>query len=142
MKSPTGRTRWRSTAFDLLILDVMLTGLDRVALCRAIRADGPNSATPILMLTARDGESDKVLGLESGADDYVTKPFGVRELVARVAAIMRRSQRTSDHDLSRAHRIMSRDIVLDLETRAASVRGQPIELTKQEFDLLATECVE
>jgi two-component system, OmpR family, response regulator VicR len=71
----------------------MLPGLDGVSVCRAVRAGGPNIDTPILMLTARDGESDKVLGLESGADDYLTKPFGVRELMARIGAIMRRSAR-------------------------------------------------
>ena len=82
--------RARSTPFDLVLLDVMLPGLDGVSVCRAIRNAGPNVDTPILMLTAREGESDKVLGLESGADDYLTKPFGVRELMARIAALMRR----------------------------------------------------
>ncbi len=72
----------RATRFDLVVLDVMLPGLDGVTLCRALRNEGANVATPILMVTARDTESDKVLGLESGADDYLTKPFGVRELVA------------------------------------------------------------
>jgi DNA-binding response OmpR family regulator len=71
----------------------MLPGLDGVSVCRAVRNAGANVDTPILMLTARDGESDKVLGLESGADDYLTKPFGVRELMARVAALVRRHQR-------------------------------------------------
>ncbi len=71
----------------------MLPGLDGVTLCSAIRAAGPNRQTPILMLTARDAESDKVVGLESGADDYLTKPFGVRELMARVGAITRRHRR-------------------------------------------------
>jgi DNA-binding response OmpR family regulator len=80
----------RTTHFDLILLDVMLPGLDGISVCRAIRAGGPNTDTPILMLTAREGESDKVLGLESGADDYLTKPFGVRELMARVGALMRR----------------------------------------------------
>ena len=74
--------RARATPFDLVLLDVMLPGLDGVSVCRAIRNGGPNVDTPILMLTAREGESDKVLGLESGADDYLTKPFGVRELMA------------------------------------------------------------
>ena len=72
----------------------MLPGLDGVTLCSAVRAAGPNRQTPILMLTARDAESDKVVGLESGADDYLTKPFGVRELMARVGAITRRHRRT------------------------------------------------
>ena len=78
--------RARATPFDLVLLDVMLPGLDGISVCRAIRNGGPNVDTPILMLTAREGESDKVLGLESGADDYLTKPFGVRELMARIGA--------------------------------------------------------
>jgi DNA-binding response OmpR family regulator len=77
----------RATPFDLIVLDVMLPGLDGVTVCRAVRTDGTNRNTPILMLTARDAESDKVIGLESGADDYLTKPFGVRELMARVGAL-------------------------------------------------------
>jgi DNA-binding response OmpR family regulator len=137
--------RTRAEAFDLLILDVMLPGLDGVSLCRAIRADGPNRETPVLMLTVRDGESDKVLGLESGADDYLTKPFGVRELVARIGAIMRRSARGAVASTAPGadrrggagtRRVSSRQLVLDAERREATVRGQPVELTKQEFDLL------
>src|SRR5438132_9711832 len=79
--------------FDLLVLDLMIPGLDGVSLCRAVRRGGPNQDVPILMLTARREESDKVLGLESGADDYLTKPFGVRELVARARALLRRPRR-------------------------------------------------
>src|ERR687889_1142694 len=80
-------------AFDLLVLDVMLPGLDGLSLCRAVRNGRLNHDVPILMLTARREESDKVVGLESGADDYLTKPFGVRELVARVHALLRRGPR-------------------------------------------------
>src|SRR5262245_37530726 len=80
-------------AFDVVILDVMLPGLDGVSRCRRARAGGPNTAAPILMVTARDGEADTVLGLESGADDYIAKPFGVRELLARIAAVTRRHAR-------------------------------------------------
>jgi two-component system alkaline phosphatase synthesis response regulator PhoP len=85
-----GLARARAEPFDLLILDLMLPGLDGVTLCRAVRRESRNVETPILMLTARREESDKVLGLDSGADDYLTKPFGVRELVARVRALLRR----------------------------------------------------
>src|SRR5688572_20268793 len=81
----------RRQRFDLVILDLMLPGLDGMTVCRAIRRDSANAATPILMLTARREESDKVLGLDSGADDYLTKPFGVRELMARVRALLRRA---------------------------------------------------
>ena len=83
----------RAVTFDLILLDVMLPGLDGVTVCRAIRLEARNQQTPILMVTARDGESDTVIGLESGADDYLAKPFGVRELMARVTAITRRHGR-------------------------------------------------
>ena len=125
----------RATSFDLVLLDVMLPGLDGVSVCRAIRNAGANVDTPILMLTAREGESDKVLGLESGADDYLTKPFGVRELMARIGALLRRHHRrpaeTAPSPVLRAG-----ELSLDRERREATVRGEGVELTKQEFDLL------
>jgi DNA-binding response OmpR family regulator len=127
--------RVREHTFELLVLDVMLPGLDGVSLCRAIRADGPNMATPVLMLTARDTESDKVVGLESGADDYLTKPFGVRELVARVGAITRRHGRSAP-PAARSERMTTTHVELDPERRKAIVRGRAVELTRQEFDLL------
>jgi DNA-binding response OmpR family regulator len=126
----------RTTAFALLILDVMLPGLDGVSLCGAVRAAGPNRQTPILMLTARDAESDKVLGLESGADDYLTKPFGVRELMARVGAVTRRHRRAEKGGGPPARSLVSHDIRLNVDKREAQVRGQRVELTRQEFDLL------
>ena len=127
--------RLRERPFNLIVLDVMLPGIDGVSLCRAIRTEGPNVSTPVLMLTARDTESDKVLGLESGADDYLTKPFGIRELMARVGAIMRRYQREDDRP-ARAARTTAASVELDPERRQATVRGTPVELTRQEFDLL------
>ena len=87
--------RTESDAFDLLVIDVMLPGLDGVSLCRAVRNGRANRDVPILMLTARRDETDKVVGLESGADDYLTKPFGVRELVARARALLRRPRRAA-----------------------------------------------
>jgi DNA-binding response OmpR family regulator len=126
----------RAKRFDVLILDVMLPGLDGVTLCRALRAEGENRNTPILMLTARDSESDKVLGLESGADDYVAKPFGVRELLARVQALLRRQRRGGGDAASSKGLITSGGLVVDPEKRQTTVRGQTIVLTKQEFDLL------
>ena len=115
----------------------MLPGLDGITLCRTIRAQGVNSDTPILMLTARDTESDKVLGLESGADDYMTKPFGVREFMARIAAILRRSQATTDHDPgNQLHLIAHRDISIDPHRREVRVRREFVNLTRHEFDLL------
>jgi DNA-binding response OmpR family regulator len=126
----------RSTAYDLLVLDVLLPGIDGITLCRAVRSDSANRATPILMLTARDSESDKVLGLESGADDYLTKPFGVRELLARVAALFRRGTHiTEGGDSPSIRRLQRGDLVLDPARREAIVRGVVVELTKQEFDL-------
>ena len=126
----------RARPFDLILLDVMLPGLDGVSVCRALRKDGPNRDTPILMVTARAGESDTVLGLESGADDYVAKPFGVRELMARVSALLRRADRHAER-AQPGGAIRAADLSLDRERRAATVRGEPVELTKQEFDLLA-----
>jgi DNA-binding response OmpR family regulator len=127
----------RTTRFDLIVLDVMLPGIDGVTLCRAVRAEGANTVTPILMVTARDTESDKVLGLESGADDYLTKPFGTRELVARVAALMRRQDRFAGPAPSVTSRLIARrGIELDVDKRRAVVRGAPVDLTRQEFDLL------
>jgi DNA-binding response OmpR family regulator len=127
--------RTRAREFALVVLDLMLPGLDGITLCRSIRAQGANRTTPILMLTARDAESDKVLGLESGADDYMTKPFGVREFVARVSALMRRTQ-APPSDAASGRTVTTHDLELDPDRRRAVVRGGEVELTKQEFDLL------
>ena len=133
-----GLTLGRAERFDVVILDVMLPGLDGVTVCRALRAEGESRDTPILMLTARDSESDKVVGLESGADDCVAKPFGTRELLARVQALLRRHRGGSSgvSAAAGAPRITSRTLSLDLEKRHATVRGELLDLTKQEFDLL------
>jgi two-component system, OmpR family, alkaline phosphatase synthesis response regulator PhoP len=121
----------------VVILDVMLPRLDGISLCRAVRAEGTNRSTAILMLTARDTESDKVVGLDSGADDYLTKPFVVRELLARVNAILRGTAVTADEVGVSMHRTITlRDVALDLNRRQVVVRGKAVELTKQEFDLL------
>jgi DNA-binding response OmpR family regulator len=127
----------RSRHFDLVILDVMLPGLDGVTVCRAIRRDSENPDVPVLMLTARREESDKVVGLESGADDYLTKPFGVRELVARVRALLRRGPRplvTSAREAARP--ITYSDIEMDPARRRVRVGNTDIELTSNEFQLL------
>jgi DNA-binding response OmpR family regulator len=126
----------RAARFDLVVLDVMLPGLDGITLCRALRASGANVESPLMMLTAKDTESDTVLGLESGADDYVTKPFGTRELVARASALMRRHRRAQPRAATNARTLATRDVVIDVDKRRAAVRGRTIELTKQEFDLL------
>jgi len=126
----------RSQRFELIVLDVMLPGIDGITVCRAVRVEGANVQTPILMVTARDTESDTVIGLESGADDYLAKPFGMRELMARVSALMRRAKRTVEPTDAGARAVQSRDLTIDVEKRLAVIRGEPLELTKQEFDLL------
>jgi len=117
--------------FDLLVLDLMLPGVSGIEVCRRLRSESP---IPILMLTARDAEVDRVLGLEAGADDYVTKPFSMSELLARVRAILRRR----DLDAHEAH--PTRDIGglhLDLERYEAKVDDEPVQLTQSELKLLA-----
>jgi two-component system alkaline phosphatase synthesis response regulator PhoP len=127
----------RAQKFDVIVLDLMLPGIDGVTLCRAVRRDSPNSDTPILMLTARREESDKVLGLDSGADDYLTKPFGVRELTARVRALLRRGPSRRVDDIADGARPISyKDIHVDPARRKVTIRGRDVELTSQEFQLL------
>ena len=128
--------RARAESFALILLDVMLPGLDGISLCRAVRGGGPNAATPILMLTARDGEADTVLGLDSGADDYLTKPFGVRELMARVAAITRRHGRQAPDAGTAPGVLVAEGLRLDRDRRELTVRSELVDLTRQEFDLL------
>jgi DNA-binding response OmpR family regulator len=125
----------RARQFDLIILDLMLPGIDGVTVCRAIRRDSPNADTPILMLTARREESDKVLGLDSGADDYLTKPFGVRELMARIRALLRR-RRGGDAQEEGGAALEYKHITLDPARRAVKVAGKDVDLTWHEFQLL------
>jgi DNA-binding response OmpR family regulator len=127
----------RIRKFDLVILDLMLPGLDGVTVCRAIRRDSPNASTPILMLTARRDEADKVVGLDSGADDYLTKPFGVRELMARVRALLRRAAALAPASDGGATRpIAYKDIEVDPARRSVRVGDRHIDLTTNEFQLL------
>ena len=121
--------------FDLIILDLMLPGVDGVTITRALRRHGPNRDTPILMLTARREESDKVMGLDSGADDYLTKPFGVRELVARAAALLRRA-RAPLAPPGDSRPVEVHGVELDPSRRGVRVRGNAIDVTRQEFNLL------
>jgi DNA-binding response OmpR family regulator len=121
--------------FDLCVLDLMLPRVDGLAVCRAIRRDPANAETAILMLTARREEADKVLGLESGADDYLTKPFGVRELVARVRALLRRPRgRAAEEPVASV--VMAGALKLDPARREVWLDGKPIDLTPHEFDVL------
>jgi len=123
--------------FDLVVLDLMLPKVDGVTVCRGIRRQRSNADVPILMLTARREEADKVLGLESGADDYLTKPFGVRELVARARALLRRPRAGQVAGLSRqGGPISAGPLRLDPARRQAIIHTQVVELTPHEFDVL------
>jgi DNA-binding response OmpR family regulator len=113
----------------IVILDIGLPGIDGFEVCRSMRA---RSRVPILMLTARDEEPDRIVGLEVGADDYLCKPFSPRELVARMKAILRRAEPQADYD-----RIELGDVSLNRETHDVTIAGRPVELTAKEFDLLA-----
>ena len=122
---------------DLVILDVMLPEMDGIEVCQKIRANNVNS--PIMMLTARSEEIDKVLGLEVGADDYLTKPFSVREFIARAKAIFRRQKMSSDLSLNPENPKPMRfdNLSIDLEKRKVVVDKERIELSPKEFELLA-----
>ena len=117
---------------DLVVLDLMLPGLDGLEVCKRIQRE---RAVPVLMLTARDSETDLVVGLAVGADDYLTKPFSARELTARINALLRRVDRGPDRAAEAS--LQLRDVDLDLATRRVSQGGQEIHLTPTEFDLLA-----
>ena len=123
--------------YDLIILDLMLPGLDGLEVCKALRAH--DHKTPVLMLTSRSEEFDKVLGLELGADDYLTKPFSIRELLARVKALLRRGelQTQSGGDVGSGEKIIERGpLKIDLEKRKVLLNGKALELTVKEYDLL------
>jgi len=119
---------------DLVVLDVMLPRLDGLEVCKRLRAA---STVPIIMLTARDDELDKVLGLELGADDYITKPFSIREFRSRVRALLRRA--ATPHAVPRPEdeRIEHADLIVDRGRRTVDVRGEPVQLTYVEFELLS-----
>ena len=119
---------------DLIILDLMLPGLSGLELCRTLRERAETARLPILMLTAKAGEADRVVGLEMGADDYLTKPFSPRELVARVKAILRR---TETHGAAAAAEFYEKGpLKIDFSTYEVLVRGKPAKLTLKEFELL------
>lgn len=126
----------RSEPFDLIVLDVMLPGLDGVTVCRAIRREPSIKDLPILMLTARRDEADKVLGLDSGADDYLTKPFGIREFVARVRALLRRHRAALAPPAGHQAAITVGGLTVDPARRLARIDSRDIDLTAHEFDLL------
>jgi DNA-binding response OmpR family regulator len=135
---PGGLERALHKEYSLIILDLMLPGLDGMEICRRIRAGGIN--TPILMLTAKSEEIDKVLGLELGADDYITKPFSIREFIARVKAITRRAH-ANHGETGRSRQddeetIRRGDLTIDMKKRTVLCGEESVELTRKEFDLL------
>ncbi len=131
-----GETGMRETlrrAPDLVVLDLNLPGMDGIEVCRQLRAEPATTAVPIIMLTARVEESDKVQGLEIGADDYVTKPFSVKEVIARIRAVLRRSKNQERDEEALTAGVLS----LDLAARRVDVDGRDVSLTRREFDFLA-----
>lgn len=131
----TGLSKALTGKYDLIILDLMLPGTDGLDICRRVRME--NVYTPILMLTAKSTELDRVLGLELGADDYVTKPFSIRELQARVKAIFRRVNELSQQNPSNQTGVIrAGTLSIDPEKRTVSLARQPLDLTPREFDLL------
>lgn len=126
-----GLARARAGRYDLILLDLMLPGMDGTRICRNLRSE---SSVPILMLTARSTTADRIEGLEMGADDYLTKPFSMRELMARVRAVMRR---THPQGVAGPGRLRFGALEVDLMGREVSTAGEPVTLTRTEFDLLS-----
>lgn len=120
--------------FDLIILDITLPGINGLEICKRVRKE--NEVTPLMMLTCRAEESDKVLALELGADDYVTKPFGILELMARVKALLRRTDNHTNHGDEISKEIVYKELRIEKDKRKASLKGERLELTPKEFDIL------
>jgi DNA-binding response OmpR family regulator len=123
-----------SNQYSLIILDIMLPEVDGFEICRSIRKE--NTQVPILMLTAKAEEVDKIMGLEYGADDYLTKPFSVKELIARVKAILRRAATSEEKDSSKSDKLDFGNLIIYPNKRAVQVEDDLIELTSKEFELL------
>jgi len=134
----------RAEKFDLIVLDILLPNLDGLSFCRILRkeqstptpalAPARSAGASVIMLTARGGEVDRIMGLESGADDYIVKPFSLGELLARMRAVLRRAP----SEMARTDRLESGDLALDLAARRVTVGGREVKLSHKEFDLLAT----
>ena len=131
-----GLARSLNEPYDVVVLDLMLPNVDGVTICRTIRQQGVNRNVPILMLTAKRTESDKLIGFESGADDYVTKPFGVLELTARVTALTRRAQRPPVAAAPARRQLSVHGVDLDPVKHTIRVRDHEVSLTPHEFELL------
>jgi DNA-binding response OmpR family regulator len=126
--------RFRESEFDLVVLDIMLPQVDGFEVCRQLRA---KSSVPIIMLTAKAEEFDKVLGLELGADDYITKPFSMREFRSRVKAVLRRADLSRNGEEPGSEPLDQGDIRIDFDKRSVDIRGEPVRLTYVEFEILA-----
>jgi DNA-binding response OmpR family regulator len=133
LDGPQALDRLRDSTFDLVVLDLMLPGVDGFEVCRQVRA---KSSVPIIMLTARAEEIDKVVGLELGADDYITKPFSMREFRSRVKAVLRRAERTRLDDPGEEP-LEDGDLRIDFDKRTVTRAGEPVALTYVEFEILA-----
>ena len=129
-----GLKKIREEAPDLIVLDIMLPTLDGLSICRMVRHDAATAHIPIIMLTARGTEVDKIVGLESGADDYIVKPFGLGEFLARVRAVLRRP---SSQGVSKQNEMISDNLRLNLTSRRVFKGDEEIKLSNKEFDLLA-----
>ena len=132
----TGRTAlefFKATSFDLILLDLMIPEISGIEVCKTIRA---TSSVPIIMLTAKDSEIDKVVGLELGADDYVTKPYSSRELVARIKAVLRRGTTEDSENSSETGILTAGEIRIDIDRHAVTMQGIAIPLPLKEFELL------
>jgi DNA-binding response OmpR family regulator len=131
----TGLHEALSKPYDLIILDLMLPGMDGLEICRRVRA--ASVYTPVVVLTSKAAELDRVLLLEIGADDYITKPFSIRELLARVKALFRRMEALKSETFQKSQRMIQRgDLVIDVEKRNVTLQGNTVPLTAKEFDLL------
>jgi DNA-binding response OmpR family regulator len=131
----SGVAKAEADQYDLIILDLMLPGLDGLEICKRLRSK--SSYVPILMLTSKSSEMDRVIGLELGADDYVTKPFSIMELMARVKAIIRRVDSMKHQETEGVpDNIRAGEMVIDIEKRSVTLSGNPVDVTMKEFDLL------
>lgn len=126
-----------TTEFDFIVMDLMLSGMSGIEVCKELRAQ--KNETPLLILTAKDDEYDRIIGLELGADDYMTKPFSPRELIARIKAILRRSERTNlvvEESTPPQDQLIAGEILVQLDAHEVMVRGERIELTPKQYELL------
>ncbi len=131
---PTALTKFADSDVDIVLLDLMLPGMSGTEVCKQLRA---TSSVPIIMVTARDAEIDKVVGLELGADDYVTKPYSSRELIARIRAVLRRGGESAEEAAEFAEQILEGGRVrMDIDRHTVTVAGEPVSMPLKEFDLL------